>query len=81
MHTPGRNQAISELVSLAEAARRLKRNPHWVRGACDVLGIELTSGGNALLMTTDGFRRLREHDAKGRKKKDVTRRRTTAQPA
>jgi hypothetical protein len=47
------------IVSLREAARRLRRNPHEIKGAALALGVALVPVGRALAMTERDFARLK----------------------
>ena len=75
METP----TIPPVYSIAEAAAKLKRNPHRLRGWVEGLGIELTPAGTSLLMSDADFRKLAKLDARIRKSgvQRVSRRRTT----
>lgn len=47
------------LLSLRQAAQRLRRGPNYTRGAVDAIGITLTPAGKSLVMTWDDFCKLR----------------------
>jgi hypothetical protein len=53
-------------VSLTEAGQRLGKDPRFVRGFADCMGITLESWGPSLFMTQSDFERLKER-VEGRK--------------
>ncbi len=47
-----------DVMTIHEAARRLERNPHYVRGLVEGLGIRVQAAGRMRLLTLKDFKRL-----------------------
>jgi hypothetical protein len=56
---PDGGQTIGSLVTLRQAGRLLSRNPSYIKGVADGLGIKLQSASNALVMTAKDFGRIK----------------------
>lgn len=54
---------VDDAMTIREAARRLQRNPHYVKGLVQGLGIKVKTAGRMRLLTQTDFERLEEEIA------------------
>lgn len=58
MKTRG-TKAIPGVVSVAEASRQLKMNPHFVKGMALGLGVDVRKAGRTFILTVKDVERIR----------------------